>query len=304
MPVFCASDGYPLHYRHWSAAATCPRAQIVALHGIQSHSGWYTYSSRLLAQAGYEVFFLDRRGSGLNRRDRGHALHAERLVNDVVQFLSYLNHTTLTRRGAMLPKILMGVSWGGKLAAVTALKHPQLFQGVALLYPGLFSKVQPRWLDLWKMHWIEAIGWGRGRVPIPLNDPTLFTDQPEWQEFIRRDELALHTVTVSFLLANAQLTQFLQQTTATFSVPSLLMLAGRDDIIENATTRACYQRIAGGPGMILEYPHARHTLEFEAQRDAFIDDLLRWLDGITLRSSDMKVVHAHKGREVTTLDRQ
>lgn len=304
MPVFCTSDGYPLQYRHWSAAATCPRAQIVALHGIQSHSGWYTYSSRLLAQAGYEVFFLDRRGSGLNRRDRGHALHSERLVNDVVQFLSYLNHKTLSHRRAELPTILMGVSWGGKLAAVTALKHPQLFQGVALLYAGLFSKVQPRWFDLWKMRWIEAIGWGRGRVPIPFNDPTLFTDQPEWQEFIRRDELALHTVTVSFLLANAQLTQLLQQTSATFPMPSLLMLAGRDDIIENTATRACYQRIAGSQGVILEYPQARHTLEFEDQRDAFINDLIRWLDGITAHPNNIQIVHTYQERDGTTFDLQ
>jgi alpha-beta hydrolase superfamily lysophospholipase len=275
--VYRASDGYLLQYRHWAAAGVPPRARIVALHGIQSHSGWYTYSSRRLAEAGYEVYFLDRRGSGLNPRDRGHALHSERLINDVVQFLRHCDWRR-EHPAATVPTVLLGVSWGGKLAAATALRHPQRFQAVALLYPGFFSKVRPRWFDLWKLRWIEAIGWGLGRVPIPLNDPALFTDDADWQEFIRRDELALQTVTVSFLLANAQLTEFLQRTTAQFSVPSLLMLAGRDEIIDNTATRACYERIAGGRGTIREYPQARHTLEFEPDRETIIEDLIRWLN--------------------------
>ena len=47
------------------------KAHIVALHGIQSHSGWYTWSSRKLAEAGFAVHFTDRRGSGLNWQARG-----------------------------------------------------------------------------------------------------------------------------------------------------------------------------------------------------------------------------------------
>src|SRR5258708_6872444 len=84
--TYIASDGYRLHYRHWEPAAA-PRAIVVALHGIQSHSGWFTYSSERLAEAGFEVCFLDRRGSGMNEPGRGHVIHYERLVNDVSQFL-------------------------------------------------------------------------------------------------------------------------------------------------------------------------------------------------------------------------
>ena len=76
-----ASDGYRLKYRHW--APVNPRGIVIALHGIQSHSGWYDYSSRRLADAGFAVYFPDRRGSGLNGFQRGHAAHAMRLVNDV-----------------------------------------------------------------------------------------------------------------------------------------------------------------------------------------------------------------------------
>ena len=93
---FTASDGYDLQIHHWNAhrqdGGASPKGFVVALHGIQSHSGWYEYSSRRMSDAGYDVRFLDRRGSGLNTRDRGHSVHADRLVNDVVQYLSVVGH--------------------------------------------------------------------------------------------------------------------------------------------------------------------------------------------------------------------
>ena len=89
---FTVSDGYRLHYRHWEVSGAKPRGYIVSLHGIQSHSGWYAYSSSMLREAGYDVRFLDRRGSGLNEKHRGHAPHYERLINDVVQFLADVRH--------------------------------------------------------------------------------------------------------------------------------------------------------------------------------------------------------------------
>ena len=42
--TFTAGDGYRWHYHHYAAAE--PRARVVCLHGIQSHSGWYQHSCR------------------------------------------------------------------------------------------------------------------------------------------------------------------------------------------------------------------------------------------------------------------
>lgn len=278
--VYRASDGYLLQYRHWPAALPSPRAQIVALHGIQSHSGWYTYSSTRLAQAGYEVFFLDRRGSGLNRGNRGHAIHEDRLVNDVLQFLTAL-HSRRAREGVTAPVVLMGVSWGGKLATAVALQRPDLCSALTLLYPGIYSRALPSWWQRFSLQWAEGIGWGQALLPIPLNDPELFTNEFRWQEFIHRDELALQRVTVSFLLANFRLTQFIDERLDLLKLPTLLMLAGWDDIIDNETTKRRLVQPACPQRTLIEYPDARHTLEFEPNPDPFIDDLIEWLNAKT-----------------------
>src|SRR5262245_17912766 len=130
--TYTGADGYRLHYRHWQPGSLLPRAQIVALHGIQSHSGWFTYSSGRLCEAGFEVFFLDRRGSGMNEPGRGDAVDEMQLIDDVVRMLISVreNSTASDTKG---PVVLVGVSWGGKPAAAIAARKPELVDGLALL---------------------------------------------------------------------------------------------------------------------------------------------------------------------------
>jgi alpha-beta hydrolase superfamily lysophospholipase len=276
VPAYRASDGYLLRYRRWLSDLESPRGIVVGLHGNQSHSGWYAYSCNRLAEAGYDVYFLDRRGSGLNEDRRGYAVHEDRLVNDVVQFLSAIR---AQQRNAVRPApvVLMGVSWGGKLASLVAGRRPDLVDALALLYPGLYSIVQPTRYQRFKLRAAERKGWGIYHIPIPLNEPELFTDEPRWRDFIRNDALALHQVTVSFMAASLRMTNELEQLAHRLAMPILMMQAGRDRIIDNRRCKHLFDRMVSQQKALIEYPEARHTLEFEAKPDQFIDDLLAWL---------------------------
>ena len=125
------SDNVKLRVRQY-AAVTPVRGVVICLHGVQSHSGWYEYSSQQMAAAGFEVYFADRRGSGLNGRQRGHADHGQRLLHDVRQLVrlvrQYHPDKSIT---------LLGLSWGGKIAAAFAATFPDLIDRLALLCPGL-----------------------------------------------------------------------------------------------------------------------------------------------------------------------
>ena len=108
--TFRASDGYSFYYRHFPASGT-PKARLVFIHGIRSHGGWYARSCRRFADAGFDVYFLDRRGAGLNTAHRGDAPNFRRLFDDVAEFVQHLRAAR-----AWLPIVLGGISWGGKLA--------------------------------------------------------------------------------------------------------------------------------------------------------------------------------------------
>src|SRR5262249_55006288 len=102
--TFAASDGYPLHIAVWRPSRLV-RGVVVGLHGVQSHSGWYHRLGRTLADSGYMASFPDRRGSGANQADRGHARSAGRLVRDLVEWVR-----ALRVENPGLPTALAGIS--------------------------------------------------------------------------------------------------------------------------------------------------------------------------------------------------
>ena len=274
---FTASDGYRIHFRHWKSET--PRGIVIALHGIQSHSGWYEASSRAMADAGFDVYFADRRGSGLNGLQRGHAAHGMRLINDVRALATLARHEQRAAAddGASLPLTSMGISWGGKIAAAAAATFPGEFNGLALLYPGLHPRLCPNAWQRFRLNLARRFEITKTDIPIPLRAPELFTDTVEWQQFIAHDPLALHTVTSSLLNAGRDLDALLAERAGDIHCPVLLMLAGRDRIIDNPHTRVLVSQFGTTHLTCRCYPNACHTLEFEPARADIFGDLTEWL---------------------------
>jgi alpha-beta hydrolase superfamily lysophospholipase len=264
-----ASDCYRWHYRRYPAVGPV-RARVVCIHGIQSHGGWYVHSSRRLAEAGFDVYFLDRRGSGLNKRDRGDAPSFRRLLQDVAEFLEEKKREDPARK-----TFVVGVSWGGKTAVGVQKYRPGLIDAVALLCPGFCPRVS---LTLWEK---LRVVWARATrptrlFPVPLSDPTLFTATEKWLKFLREDPLSLRQATARFLFESVVLDLYLRDVGRRMRVPVLMLLAGRDRIIDNHSTRVFVAPFAG-PKELIEYPEAHHTLEFEPDPERHIRDLLAWL---------------------------
>lgn len=273
-----ASDGYRLKFRHW--APENPRGIVIALHGIQSHSGWYDYSSRRLAEAGFAVYFPDRRGSGLNGFQRGHAAHAMRLVNDVRALRRLAVDEVICGNDRLLSQLsitILGISWGGKLAAALAALFPKEFDRLVLLYPGLVTKIRPTWSQVLRLNLARDLEVVKHHIPIPLEDPALFTQVPEWQSFIANDPLALHTVSSSFLNAGRELDRIVRTHCDRVVQPTLLMLAEDDAIIDNAAVRQRVNQFGTCQLRTQVYATARHTLEFEPNREQVFNDLVDWL---------------------------
>lgn len=267
-----ASDGRRLALRVWRPDTTA-NARVVFLHGITSHGGWYGQVAQHLADAGFEVHFLDRRGSGLNAEQPGDVDHWYTWIDDVAVYLR-------TQR-ERLPTVLAGISWGGKLAPAVARRHAALVDAVALICPGIYSPYlpgiakrlllagpTPRWLQ-------------RRHVPIPLRNAELFTASRRWRQFIAEDPLALRRVTWRFAQQDRCLTRFARESAPFLQVPVLMMLAGQDQIVNNRRTRAFFVRIGGKRKTLIEYPAAGHTLEFERSPEPYFSDLATWVRSVS-----------------------
>lgn len=270
MGFFTSAHGYTSAARVWDVPQ--PAARLVFLHGIISHGGWYLASCRHLARAGFEVHFLDRRGSGLNPAARGDVDAFETWLDDVEGYLEQLP--------AGVPRILLGISWGGKLAAAVARHRPKSVDGLGLICPGLFAQKGAGRVGRAALALARRLGLEHRRVTIPLQDPALFADLPKWQAYIATDPLTLRKVTIRFALADLDLTRYATEAPQEITSPVLLMLAGRDRIINNRLVRDFVERTASSDKHVIEYPQAAHTLEFEPDPSPFFEDLRRWVSKV------------------------
>ena len=270
-----ASDGYPIQVAIWEVPPEIPlRGRVLILHGVQSHQGWYQRLGANLARAGYETSFPDRRGSGANQIERGHVENARRFIKDVATQLQTLRKATPT-----VPVTLMGISWGGKIALVTAARHPDLVDQVALICPGLHARVDVSFRERLQIM-IALLTNPRKEFPIPLSDPALFTASPEGQSFIANDPLALRNASAMLLAASFFLDRFVQKARSATFKPMLLMLAGEDRIVNNVKTLKLFNGLKSNDKKVIEYPDGHHTLEFDADPDQYARDLIAWMESL------------------------
>ncbi len=262
-------DGYRAYGREWRPSN--PRGAVLYLHGIQSHCGWYVASGRRLAEAGYHVVQVDRRGCGRNVQDRGHAESAEQLIQDTLAARDELLHRARSDRYHMV-----GVSWGGKLAAASYVTDSTGVDSLSLVTPGLFPKVVASPSEK------AEIGFAmlyepRRLFDIPLNDPEMFTSSPEWQKFFRTDPLTLRQCTAGFYLASRRMDKIVMRLPEVSPVPIHLLLAEDERVIENGETEKYIRQLNWPNGRVTVYRAARHSLEFEHIAESYFTELVSFL---------------------------
>ncbi|MBI3834891.1 MAG: alpha/beta fold hydrolase [Planctomycetes bacterium] len=263
------SEGYFAYARLWRPRET--RGAVLYHHGIQSHCGWYETSAKRLADAGFVVLQIDRRGSGRNEVDRGHAESAEQLIAD-----SHAARDELLKYSECGEYHLAGVSWGGKLAVASHVADPRGVKSLALVTPGLFPKIGVSRGDMAKIGFSMLYEPDK-HFPIPLNDPDLFTATPKWHEFFRSDPLTLRECTASFYLASRRMDKIVTKLSNAPPVPVHLFIAGDERIIDNERTVEFIRGLHWPDTQITTFPTARHSLEFEPNCAAYFKELVDFI---------------------------
>lgn len=271
---FPCSDGHVISTYEYLPAAEVQASgsTVIFLHGIQSHAGWYSGSCGELASRGHRVLFVNRRGSGIDPVHRGDTPGWRRLILDIQEFL--MDDQKLHPGGGL--RVLAGISWGGKIAAALASRCPDLLDGVALLCPGLAPKVGLPLLQRLKIGFTRLFR-PQQPFPIPLDDPALFTGSQEWRSWLAQDSLSLKQATARFLVESVRLDIWLKWQCRGWKLPTLLLLAGQERIIDNERTKQQVQGLCEGPLTIHHYPEAHHTLEFEGKSVPWVENLDTWL---------------------------
>jgi alpha-beta hydrolase superfamily lysophospholipase len=252
------------------------RAAFIYLHGIESHSGWFDLAAERLAARGYPVFSLDRRGSGLNRENRGyisgHVDRGTKLVEDVHHAVG------IVRNSGKIDEIyLIGLSWGGKYAMAYDATYPDEVDGMILITPGMKPTVDPSLAEKLGIFTDSIFAPTRQhRTPI---EPDMFTTDPEHLSYIKNDPLKLHTASAAFLMRSVRMDRIVDNTDDRKRPPMLVFLAGKDRIIDNDATRELVTRDPKRSVKVIDYPDQTHSIQLDAP-DRMVSDIVRWLGSL------------------------
>jgi acylglycerol lipase len=258
-------DGYHLQFRVWPAKGL-PVATLVLVNGMMSHSGWFRELARLLTAMQINVVGADRRGSGLNQHDRGDARSREILLSDLLR--------TIDHEARGVPVYLAGWCWGAVLAVNAALEFGSKFKGLALLAPGLFPSAQIKRAIQDDIEGLQHATPPPRLLPSPIKEE-MFTDIPEFRELMARDVLAVRNFTPQFVQVSRQMQLIAAARLAQLTHPVLLLLAAHDQVVDNKTTLARFQKLRRAALSSATLP-CNHGMQFEAPQE-IASNIKNWL---------------------------
>ena len=260
--TYTASDQNSLHYV--VVPTEVRRAQLLYLHGIESHGGWFVPVAKRLATHGIETVLMDRRGSGINIQASipPSGLHQDQLLEDTHDLLPHLGS---------VPRTLLGLSWGGVLATAATLRWPSAFQQLVLVTPGLVTKVPIPMKTKLAVGWALLTG-SRRTFPIPI-PTTWFSEVEATAAFLDLDPLRFKVVRTEFLSASRALHRMIRRGIKNLDVPVHLILAEHDRIIDNDQVTTLLKQASRSDLRVKTYDGATHSVQFD-QIDELTADLL------------------------------
>jgi acylglycerol lipase len=261
-----ASDGANLACRIWRGKVGQP--VVLYLHGIEGHSQWFQNTASILNKRGITVYAPDRRGAGLNVRDRGHLTSYKVFLQDVEILLRQLN---IQYAGHAI--VLMGNCWGAKAASIMArsdykpVDGPLNVQlsGLVLTCPAIYTKVD---FDL-KTKAKIAYSWLLGSHSqlrtwtIPIRS-SMFTDNNAYLEYIEKDPLRLKEATASFFVETLRMGKIAQQSASHIEMPLLILQSGNDQIVDVNSLGNWYGETKSIQKSMRIFPDAAHSIDFDA----------------------------------------
>lgn len=261
-------DGTHLKYYDWPVEN--PRGYLLIVHGLGEHAGRYARLAGELNTLGLSVRAYDQRGHGRSEGRRG-VLPAgdDVLPNDLIEVFADF------AREADDDPFLLGHSLGGLvvLHAVTMLGlRPR---GLVASAPGLAAFVSraDRWLARILRRLLPDLAIASG-----LKDDKLSHDADVVRAY-REDPLVHDRVSARLACYLLGKGDEVIAAAPNLQVPTLLQIAGSDELVDPAGARAFARLAPPGQLTVRDYTSLFHEIynETESARSEVVGDLMGWL---------------------------
>jgi alpha-beta hydrolase superfamily lysophospholipase len=267
--TFTNKKGQQIFFRNWVARST-PKAVLLVVHGLNSHSSYYQYFAAQLNENYYEVYAIDIEGRGNSEGNRYYIADYRDTIADIDQLFNIIKAAH-----PKAPVFLMGHSAGGVFSAVYAALYQDKLSGFicesfafripapgfALAFIKLLSYILPH-ASLIKL---KNEDFSRDKsVVYKMNSDLLITDEKQPAKTIQQLLLAADV---------------LKKQMPDLHIP-LLILHGTADKVTRPEGSKYFMEHAASPDKQLKlYEGHYHDLLNDKYSTIVIKDIIHWLNG-------------------------
>lgn len=238
------------------------------MHGLGEHCGRHAHVARFFNECGWSVRTYDHRGHGLSGGRRGYVPDDEAVLRD-----AKLVFDDFARRFDT-PPLLLGHSMGGLIAARFATAGVSPIGGLILSSPALAIPMTGGQKLLLKT--LSALAPGLA-VSNGLQTRYLSHD-PAVEAAYKKDPLVHGKITPRLLNFMLRAIAFSQAQASVLAVPTLLVVAGDDRLVDASGSDAFLARLKPGIGTMHRYADYYHEIFNEVGAARVFDDIRAWLN--------------------------
>lgn len=270
---FITADAVKLPLRSWLPNNNQPEAIIIALHGFNDYSHFFTEPAQYFRQYNIAAYAYDQRGFG---KAPNHGLWAgvEAYVSDLQQLTALIR-----KRYPSTPIYWLGESMGGAIALVAATeKNKTTADGLILAAPAIWARESMPWYQrtlLWTLShtvpWMTLTGESLDVVA---------SDNIEMLIALGKDPLVIKETRVEAIHGLVNLMDAALQSANSVDLPTLMLYGEKDEIIPQEPT---YQFIRSflstqaDKKMIACYQNGYHMLLRDLQAPVLWKDVVGWI---------------------------
>lgn len=245
------------------------RATVLLVHGLGEHAGRYAHVAAALHDGGYAVRAYDHQGHGRSEGARGTVRTHDGLLQDLACVIDDTRQQTGDR-----PLVLLGHSMGGLLAARAVATGLRPVEALVLSSPALGVRANPvqKLLLATLPGLLPHLAIGNGL------DPQWVARDPEAVQAYLADPLVHDRISPrlgAWIYTEGPKTV---AAAASWAVPTLLMYAGQDRLVDPQASDAFAQQAPASCVQARRFEPMYHEIFNDPERGAVLAELRRWLD--------------------------
>jgi alpha-beta hydrolase superfamily lysophospholipase len=262
-----AADGTKLFLADSLLDADTARGGVILMHGLGEHCGRYAHVREFFNRQGWSVRTYDHRGHGRSGGAVGDVPDDEVILQDA--------HTVITSFAAETGSapLLFGHSMGGLFAARVACAGITPLRGLILSSPALALPLTPMQRMLSAVMRRLAPGM---RLQNGLETQFLTHDSDAVDAYLA-DPLVHPKISARLLHCMLAAIDFSQAHAASLTIPTLMLVAGADQLVDADGSRKFFAQLAPGIGELHIYENFYHEIFNETGAQQVFDDLHAWL---------------------------